>query len=109
MAIRITLSDTVRVKVEGSIRTDKGTDEAFDFDLLCRRLDADGLAEQAAKQSDFGEILRNVATGWDRVRDDDNQPVEFSAQGLEQLLKIPGLAQLAGNRYVRDCGAKAKN
>ena len=109
MAIKITISDTVKVKVAGTIADASGP-QPFDFTFTAKRLDADTLRERLAPDSDekMADFLRSVILGWQGVKGDDGE-VAFTPESLAQLLKIAGLAQLMFLQYVVDCGAKRKN
>lgn len=108
MAIKITVSDTVLTRVEGAIVNAEGTSEPFDFKLACRRLDTDALRERVDANIGWAVLVKEVAVGWKGVKGAEGE-LEFSEANLAQLLAIPGIAMLAANAYVRDCGAKAKN
>lgn len=110
MAIKITVSNQVAFKVRGSINDETGAAQAFDFDLIARRLGSDAL--QAALedgQRKIPEFLSGVITGWRRVLDDDGAEVLFSPEGLNKLFQIPGLPALAFRQYLAEAGAKEKN
>lgn len=108
MAIKITVSDTVAVRLQGTINDADGP-QPFDFTLLCRRLDTeqlrDRLQDEGGRMDDF---IVSVTTGWRNVRDDDGE-LPFTEGALRRLLRLPNLAQLAFDGYLRDVGAKAKN
>lgn len=108
MAIKIIVSDTVLVRVEGTITNEQGTAEPFDFKLRCKRMDTTTLRDRVDANVAWAALVAEVAEGWSGVKGEGGE-VPFSADGLQQLLAIPGLAMLAANAYVRDCGAKAKN
>lgn len=109
MSIKITVSETVRVKVQGTISDGEGP-KPFDFSLIARRLDADQLKTRLDEQSDalIVDFLADITTGWAGVKGDTGEE-PYSEAGLRQLMKIPGLALLTFRAYLADCGAKAKN
>lgn len=109
MPLKITLSDTVRVKVAGTLT---GTDgpEPFDFSFTAKRKNAEEL--QKLTRSDdvtIGEFLGSVITNWAGVRGESGD-VPFSREALDALCNtIPGLAGLMYEQYIIDCGARRKN
>ncbi len=110
MAIRITVSDQVSFKVRGTINNETGAAQAFDFDLVARRLSADAMQSALADdQRKIPEFMAAVVTGWRRVIDDEGADVSFTHQALEQLFQITGLASIAFKAYLEAAGAKEKN
>lgn len=116
MAIKITVSDTVRFKVAGTINDDKGTAQPFDFTLDMQRLSTtDQVNEYLAEMnSDEGvqpitNALAKRARGWAGPMTESNEPVPFSDTAFRNLMAVPGLAFLVHSRYLRESGAKEKN
>jgi hypothetical protein len=111
MAIKITISDTVGIKVRGTINNEAGVAQPFDFGLTCKRLDADQIrAElQSGEEASLTDFLVKVAHGWNGVKGDDDKPLEFSEGSLRELCKIPGVAAVAFRTYLSEVGAKEKN
>jgi hypothetical protein len=108
MSIKITVSDTVKFKVSGTIANENGP-TPFDFTLLAKRLDTDELKTRLEdSEASIADFLVEVVTGWSGVKGDEGE-LPYTEAGLRQLLKIPGLAALALRAYFEDCGAKAKN
>ena len=108
MAIRIVVSNTVLVRVEGTIINEQGSAEPFDFKLRCKRLNAEDLRSRVEANVAWDTLVGEVAEGWAGVKGEEGE-IPFAADELRKLLAIPGLAMLAANAYLRDCGAKAKN
>lgn len=111
MAITITVSDTVKFKVKGTINDDKGTAQPFDFSLTCTRLDADTLDARVKANNDetFVDFLTDIAEDWSGVKDAESKPVPYTEAALRQLCKIAGVARVAWLSYLTEVGAKAKN
>lgn len=111
MTIKIIVSDTVGIKVKGTINDAAGVPQPFDFGLTCIRLDAEQIAQRLKSNSDESvtDFLADVVEGWSGVRADNGDNVPYSAETLRQLCKIPGLANLAFATYLAESGAKAKN
>ncbi len=108
MAIKITVSDIVACKVAGELVGANGP-EPFDFTLYLKRLDTERLRDRLTDSSgSMVDFLADLATGWKGVRGDSGEE-PFSADALRELMKLPNLAQLAFDAYLRDVGAKAKN
>lgn len=111
MAIKITVSNKVKFKVEGKLKGESGADEAFSFTLVCRRLDVDGLDERITQGGDAKvvDFLIDVTDDWLDVKDEAGKPVAYSEDAMRELCKIPGLAVLMFQTYLREVSAKAKN
>jgi hypothetical protein len=111
MAIKITISNKVKFKVDGTIKDAEGVDQPFNFSLTCKRLDSEELTKRFADAdgSTLLAFLQEVTTDWASVNDDDGQPMPYSAEALSSLLRIPGLAMLVYTKYMTEIGAKAKN
>ncbi len=111
MALKIVISDTVGIKVKGTINDAAGVPQPFDFGLTCTRLDADQIQAKLKNESDAStaDFLGDVITGWSGVRDADDKPLPYSEDALAQLCKIPGVAALAFRTYLAEVGAKEKN
>lgn len=110
MALRITVSDKVRIKIKGSIAGEDGP-EPFDFSLLCKRLDSDQIADELNNaERKIKDFVLSVAEGWQGVKEEDGSPAEFSEKAFAHVLrKYPNMAQLIFSTYLRDCGAMAGN
>lgn len=111
MAIKITVSDMVGIKVKGSINDAAGNPQAFDFGLTCHRLKADAIQAKLRGESDASltDFLVDVTTTWSNVRDDDNNAVPYSEDAMRTLCNIPGVAAVAFRTYLAEVGAKEKN
>lgn len=109
MAIKITVSDKVRVKVAGTI-ADAAGPQPFEFSFLAKRLNADELRGRLdeSNETTVSAFLAELIDGWAGVRGDSGD-IPYSADALQQLLLIPGLAMLMFRQYLTDCGARAKN
>ena len=111
MAFKIVVSDTVGVKVKGSMVDAAGITQPFDFTLFCNRLDSDTINNKLKNESDSSitDFMAEVTTGWQDVRGDDNAIIAFNSQALRQMFNIPGIPMLAFRAYLGDVGAKEKN
>ena len=111
MAIKIVISDTVGIKVKGTINDAAGTPNPFDFGLTCVRLDTDRIQTKLKNDSEASitDFMCDIVQGWTNVRDADDKPLPYSDDTLRQLCKIPGVAGLAFKTYMTEVGAKEKN
>lgn len=111
MAFNIEISDTVRFTVRFTTRDGAGVEKPASFDLIARRLDTDEYKEALATETSvtFADFLANVVEGWDGVRDGNGNPVEFSADALRKLCRVPGLASLMFKAYGLEVSVKEKN
>lgn len=112
MAYKLVIADRVNVPVKIKIK-DGSKFKEFDFDLICKRLDTDELKEKArGGEVLMSEFLKEVTVGWERqklVVDDEGKPAEFNDESFDMMLKTAGLAVIAYNAYLKECGAKEKN
>lgn len=120
MSIRIVVSQHVRFNVSGSFIDPDGKPQDFSFGLTTVRLDQDELDKaqadlvvSAAKDGNHkacAERMVAIATDWHDVKDADNEPIPFSADGLRALLRsYQGLALHTWRTYIGEAGVKAKN
>lgn len=111
MPIRINVADRVKFKVAGSITNEAGARDAFEFSLIARRLDAEALRQRLAPGSGelVSDFLADIVSGWSGVRDDAGAEIPFGDDALRQLLRIPGLANIAMQAYTEEALARGKN
>ena len=111
MAIKIIVSDTVGIKVKGTINDAAGVAQPFDFGLTCSRLDAETIHAKLNDNSGSTiiDFIAEVTSGWSGVRDADNAPLPYSEDNLRALCKIPGVAPVIFKTYLNEVGAKEKN
>lgn len=108
MSIRLVVSDTVKVRVQGSLPNGDGGSIQFDYSLICDRLSSDELEQLQEDKVPVKVALLDRTKGWEQVLDESDQPVPFSREGFERLLKIIGMEQLAFARLIVASGAKGK-
>lgn len=109
MSIKITVSDTVKFKVKGTINDAAGIAQPFDFSLTCLRLDADQIQAKFKAEETVIDFLVDVVEDWSGVRDDDDKALPYSDAALRQLCKISGVSGVAYKTYLQEVGAKEKN
>jgi hypothetical protein len=111
MAIKIVVSDTVGIKVKGTINDSAGIAQPFDFSLKCIRLDADQIQDKLKSESEASitDFLCDVVEGWNGVRDANDAQLPYDEKAMRQLCKIPGIAAVAFKTYLAEVGAKEKN
>ena len=109
MSIRLVVSNTVTVRIKGSMTNEHGTPEPFDFSLICDRMDSDELREVAGDSDTLlVDVMAQRCKGWTHVLDEQRAPLPFSEELLRQLLKPVGMAGLAFQAYVKACGVKGQ-
>lgn len=113
MARKLAISDKVLVPVTVVLSNTQGRKDTFKFNLVCDRLDTETLAARLTDTtvSTIG-LLKEVVTGWDGqklVIEEDGTPASFSAEALEDLLSVAGVANLCTRAYVAEVTAKEKN
>ena len=109
MATKLVVSDHVAFRVRGVLTGESGGSESIDFGVTARRMKHDELQEVLRGTPRDAEFVRSVATGWRGVKDAEDRDVPFSAEGLDQLLQIHGVAALIARAYLDEVGARAKN
>jgi hypothetical protein len=110
MAIDFIIADKVTFKVDGSEKTEEGTDKPFDFSLTCARLDMDQLQAKQQGDSDqsFADFMVEVTEAWSGPREKGGAPVPYTADNFRTLLKRPGLAPLCFRRYMLAVAVQGK-
>lgn len=111
MAIKIVISDTVGIKVKGTINDAAGKPQPFDFCLVCTRLDLQQIDDKLKSDTEATliDFLADVVEDWSGVRDADDKPIPYTESAFRQLCKIPGVYGLAFKTYMTEVGAKEKN
>lgn len=113
MSIKITVSDKVRIPVEGWLLDENGKRQNFHFTVTARRMNTDALGSLLNDPDEMlVPFLQDIVSGWSGVRDEGGDEVEFSADALAALLQIPGLPNLIFTAWLANVGArdaKAKN
>lgn len=114
MSFNIEIEDKVSFKVKGFMNNAAGKPAAFDFAITARRLDTDEFKDSIERVGADGDgsvaaFLSDIATGWHGVNDGAGKPVEYSAEAMDRLCKVPGMAALIFRAYMAEFGAKEKN
>ena len=109
MAIKIILSALVKFPVKGELNDEKGNKQPVHFTLTCERRTAEEWKEIFKEGEKLSDGFAQITKDWGDVQDDQGKPVPYSKDALEQLFRIPGVAQLAYVAYVTESGVKAKN
>lgn len=108
MAIKIVLSALVKFPVKGELNDEKGAKVPVHFTLTCERHPADKWKDIFGDEK-LSTGFAKITKDWSDVQDAEGKPVPYSADALDQLFQIPGLAQLAYVAYATESGVKAKN
>jgi hypothetical protein len=111
MTIRITVAEKTKFSVRGTITSESGAAESFEFRLTARRM---GTAALQAALSDtdlkVDGFLADVVLDWQGVLDDEGREVQFSQETMDKLFdSVSGLSSLAFKAYLEANGAKEKN
>lgn len=109
MAIKIVLSSLVKFRVKGELNDEKGNKQTVDFSLTCERHAADQWPSIFKEGEKLSVGFASITKDWGDVQDEEGKPVPYSADALDQLFRIPGVAQLSYVAYVTESGVKAKN
>ena len=86
-----------------------GTYQTNSFMVEFKRLSVSEV-KQLPQDATDADIARRVVVGWNEVEDGQGNPMPFSADGLEKLLDIVGVAPAIVRTYF-ECvsGAQEKN
>lgn len=109
MAFKLVKRNKLAVMVKGTLPDENGKLEHFDFKLHCARLSQDEIDDVRQENGGVKAFVRRVTEGWDGVLDAGGQPVQFSADGLEELIAFAGMPLLVLRCYMEQVGAAAKN
>ena len=112
MSIRLVVSDTVSVSVNGDFKDADGKFVPFSFTLKCRRLSTSALKAQLELVTN-GELsgdglMSSLTIGWSGVLDGEGKEVEFSEGALAQLWELPGIAGPAFAAFLEANNARGK-
>lgn len=107
---QLAIGNTVEFKTTLKLQN-AGVVKTFTMDLIAERISAEDLMK---RMSGFGkeelpemvaemrQILRDQVTGWRNQRlvlDADGEPAEFSTQGLDMVMDIPGVVATITRAY----------
>lgn len=107
---QLAIGNTVEFKATLKLQN-AGIVKTFTMDLIAERISAEDLLKRMSgfKPEDFPEmvaemrqILRDQVTGWRNQRlvlDADGEPAEFSTQGLDMVMDIPGVVATITRAY----------
>lgn len=111
MAIKLVVSDTVKFQVKGVIRNAVGTDEPFNFSLICKRLKSEDIQARFRGEEELllVDFFASITEDWAGVRDAQDAPAPYNVENLRALFQLPGIASLAFRTYMTECGAREKN
>ncbi|MDO9277130.1 MAG: hypothetical protein Q7U05_01025 [Polaromonas sp.] len=108
----LAVENTVEVPVKFTLKN-KGVARLFSFTLIADRLPQDDISARLEdKERKVKDFMADVITGWSGQRlllDATGEPAEFSAEALEALLNVAGVASVCFTAYLKECGAKEKN
>jgi hypothetical protein len=111
MAIKIVLSDKVKLKIKGSYVNENGGDSPFDFTMTMKRLSAEKIKEELENsEKTVVQFLADLTHDWSDVLDGTGQQIAWSKESFEMLCgNIHNLGQIILTTYLSEVGAKAKN
>jgi len=109
MAFKLVKRNKLAVTVKGTLPSESGKPEYFDFKLHCERLSQDEIDDVRQENGGVKAFIRRVTEGWESVLDEAGQPVPFSTDGLEELIDHAGMPLLVLRCYMEQVGAAAKN
>lgn len=115
MAFVLKKDPTFLWPVEVELADDSGEFVPFPFKVRYRRMTQAYARDVATKLNDGAEIdldaiAKEIIIGWDEIKDDSGDDVEFTSDALDSLLKIPTMsAELVGQWISATAKVKAKN
>ncbi len=107
----LAVEDTVEVPVKFTLKA--GTlNKLFAFTLIATRLPQDDInARLEDSDRKVKDLMAEVITGWQGQRlvlAENGEPAEFSAEALDVMLNVAGVAVGCFNAHFKGCGAKEK-
>ena len=113
MAIKISVSDIVGIKIEATINAETGAAKPYEFGLTCTRHTSEEIDDKLAGDYSAPAVMAfmlEVIKGWSGVRsEDDKTAVPYSEDNFRALCKTAGVLFLAFKCYREQVGVKAKN
>lgn len=112
MALKLVISNKINTKVKGYYRDEKGVARPFNFELDQDRISQEELKELVTDGGSTPDFIRRVTHGWKGQRlvlEDNDQPAEFSAEALDMLLSVSGMATYCYQAYVAQVLVTEKN
>lgn len=112
VSLKLALGPTIEVPVKFDVQ-DAGRLQTHSFRLTCRRESQERIAALSAAGGSAVAFMAEVTTDWQGQRlvlvDDTQQPASFTAEALDLLFSLPGLASVAFSSYLTAVGATAKS
>lgn len=112
MAFKLAVSNKILTRVKGVV-SEEGSDRAFDFQLEQDRVTQDELQKAITNRGeDAAAFIKRVTHGWRDQRlvlTDDDKPAAFSAEALDVLLTISGMAGYCWQAYLAQVLVHEKN
>jgi hypothetical protein len=112
VSIRLVVSDTVSVPVNGLISDADGKSVPFSFTLKCKRLSTSAFKAQldlvTSGDLNGDALMSSLTLGWSGVQDGDGKDVEFSEGALAQLWEVPGISGVAFGAFIEANNARGK-
>lgn len=110
---KLAIEDSVEFQVKLTIRSGR-VDKSFPVTFFCDRVPTNDeiTARMDACDNKYKEFLTGLVTGWKDQRlvlDQNDKPVDFSAEALDVMLSAAGVARQVFEVYVREVSAKEKN
>lgn len=109
MAFVLKKLNKLPVRVKGTLPGEDGKPVDFDFTLHCKRLTQEEVEAANSTEGSIREFLRDVAEGWDAVKDENGAAVTFSSDGLNGMLSNAGMPLLCFTTYMKQIAVTAKN
>lgn len=114
MKFRLKIADQIEFPVTLKVRNGAAVEE-HKFHVSAERIDSHQAAALFRPGSEQGEqplseFLQSRLKGWRGQRlvvDESDQPAEFSADSLDQMLRIPGCAAVIYSDYLREIAASS--
>ena len=97
------------VRIKGTLPGEDGKPEDFDFTLHCKRLSQEEVEAANSTEGSIREFLRDVAEGWEGVKDEGGAAVTFSTDELNGMLSTAGMPLLCFTSYMKQIAVTAKN
>lgn len=108
----LSIDDVADVTFKFTVKN-KGVDKTHKVTLQCKRLDQeaiDALLEENERK--FKGFMTAVTTGWagqTLVLGPNGEPADFSAEALDLMLGVVGIAAIAFGAYLKAVQGKEKN
>lgn len=107
---KLATKPTYKRIISVNVPLDMGKSEKQTFNMEFRRLSVTETKELVEEAQSAGvsdeDMIKRYAVGWDGIKDEDGNDLDFTAKNLEELMDIPYVRKAIMQAFVEDVFGK---